>query len=224
MTLEILNVEQGTPEWHDARRGLVTASAVGKLLTPTLKVANNDTSRAITHQLVAERLTGNTDPTYPSRDMERGTFDEPAARAVYNDEIAPVVECGFMVITTDTGHRIGYSPDGLVGTEGLIEIKSRLQKAQLETILTNQIPPENMAQLQCGLLVTGRAWIDYVSYCSGMPLWTKRVLPDPDWHTAILEAVDTFEERARLITEDYAKKTAGLPETIRIPELEEMRL
>jgi len=221
--LTIHNFEQGTPEWHDARRGLVTASAVGKLLTPTLKTANNEASRGLTHQLVAERLTGNTDPTYPSKDMERGTFDEPAARAVYNDEIAPVVECGFMILTTDAGHRIGYSPDGLVGDDGLIEIKSRLQKNHLATILSNEIPAENMAQLQCGLLVSGRSWVEYVSFCSGMPLWTKRVEPDPEWHTALLEAVDTFEERARLITDDYTKKTAGLPETIRIPELEEMR-
>ena len=54
---------QGTPEWHDTRRGMVTASAVGKLITPTLKVADNDTSRALTATLVAERMSGWTEDT-----------------------------------------------------------------------------------------------------------------------------------------------------------------
>lgn len=222
--ITILNVEQGTDEWHDARRGLMTASAVGKLITPATRApANNDTSRSLTLQLVAERITGYTEPTYPTRDMERGTFDEPDARAAYNEHIAPVIECGFM-IRDDWGYQIGYSPDGLVGDDGLIEIKSRRQKAHLATILSNEIPAENMAQCQAGLLISDRSWIDYVSYCGGMPLWTKRILPDPEWHEAILDAVTTFEERARLITEDYEKKTAGLPPTTRIPMIEEMRV
>lgn len=225
MTLTVHNeIEQGTDEWMDVRRGMVTASAVGQLITAaTRKPANNDASRGLTHTLVAERITGFTEPTYATRDMERGTFDEPEARATYNEHIAPVVECGFMV-RDDWGYQIGYSPDGLVGGDGLIEIKSRRQKVQLATILTNEVPPENMAQCQAGLLVSGRDWCDYVSYCGGMPLYTKRVYPDPEWHTAILEAVATFEERARLITDDYRKKTKGLPETKRIPLFEEMRL
>lgn len=222
--IHVHDVEQGTDEWHDARRGLVTASAVGKLITPaTRRPANNDASRALTFELVAERITGYTEPTYPTRDMERGTYDEPDARAAYNEHIAPVTKCGFMT-RDDWGFTIGFSPDGLVGDDGLIEIKSRRQKVQLATILAGEIPPENMAQCQAGLLVSGRKWIDYVSYCGGMPLWVKRIPPDPEWQDAILEAVDTFEERARLTIDAYRTKAVGLPPTTRIPMIEEMRI
>jgi hypothetical protein len=54
-----------------------------------------------------------------------------------------------------------------------------------------------MAQLQCGLLVSGRKWIDYVSYCGGMPLYVKRVEPDERWFDAIVEAVSVRVRRLR---------------------------
>lgn len=221
--LTIHNLEQGTEEWHAARRGMLTASVVGKLITPaTLKPARNDTARQTILHLAAERITGYTEPTYPTRDMERGTDDEPIARTIYHEQIAPVVECGFMV-RDDWGYGLGYSPDGLVGEEGLIEIKSRKQKAQLATILTDQIPIEHMAQCQTGLLVSGRSWIDYVSYCGGMPLWTKRILPDIKWLNAIADTAAAFETHVERIITDYTELVADLPETVRIPELEEMR-
>lgn len=216
MTLEILDVEQGTEQWHAARRGIITASVVGKLITPaTLKVANNETSRAVTLQLTAERITGYTDPTFPTRDMERGTFDEPFARDIYSAHYAPAIETGFM-IRDDWGFKLGYSPDGLVGEDGAIEIKSRNQKAQLATILSDTVPLEHQAQIQCGLLVSGRSWLDYVSYASGMHLYVKRVYPDPRWHEAIISAAEQFEATAAETTARYEAATTGLTLTPRI--------
>ena len=206
---------QGTDEWFAARRGLVTASVISKLLTATLKVANNDTSRGLALTLTAERITGNIDPSFLSADMWRGVEDEPIARDLYAERYAPVEQLGFIV--RDFGdYRIGYSPDGLVGDDGLIECKSRLQKIHLQTILDDRVPDENMAQLQCGLLVSGRAWIDYVSYCGGMPLWVKRVTPDLSWQAAILAAVEALEESAADMTARYHAATAGLPTTERV--------
>lgn len=220
MTLiELPDLIQGTDEWHDQRRGIVTASVVGRLLTSTGKVASNDTSRTLVAQLVAERITGWTDPVYVSDDMLRGHDDEPRAVDVYAEHFASVRFAGFMV-RDDWGFRIGYSPDGLVGTDGLIEVKSRRAKKQLQTILDDEVPAENMAQLQCGLLVSGREWCDYVSYCGGMPLYVKRVLPDPEWFDAIVAAVTSFELAASLMTEQYEAATAGLPATERIVEME----
>jgi hypothetical protein len=77
-----------------------------------------------------------------------------------------------------------------------------------------------MAQLQCGLLVSGREWIDYVSYCGGMPMWVKRVLPDPRWHEAIVAAVEQFERTAAEWTEAYDAAIEGLPTTERVIEME----
>jgi hypothetical protein len=213
---------QGSEEWLAARRGIVTASVVGQLITAsTLKVASNDYSRALTASLVAERITGHTDPVFVTSDMLRGTLDEPIARAIYAEHYAPVDETGFMV--RDEGDwRLGYSPDGLVGDDGLIEIKSRRQKKQLQTILADQVPTENMAQIQAGLLVTGRAWCDYVSFSGGMPLYVKRVLPDIRWQDAIVAAVTAFEANAAEMTSIYFDAVSGLPATERIDHFAEI--
>jgi hypothetical protein len=210
------DLEQGTDEWLAARCGIVTASVVGQLITAkTLKPAANDTSRGLIATLAAERITGHVEPMQVSRDMERGTLDEPYAREIYAEHYSPVTEIGFMV-RDDWGFKIGYSPDGLVGDHGLIEIKSRKQKIQLNTILADEVPLENMAQIQCGLLVSGREWLDYVSYCGGMPLYTKRVLPDVRWHEAIIESVTAAEAAAAFQIGAYLHAASGLPATIRI--------
>lgn len=202
---------QGSDQWLDARRGIVTASVIGQLITTkTVKPAFNDYSRALTNTLVAERITGWTEDVYVSTAMMRGTLDEPIARELYARHHAPVTELAFMVREWD-GCRLGYSPDGLVGTEGLIEIKSREPKAQLATILADEVPAANMAQCQAGLFVSGRKWLDYVSWCGGMPLWTKPVYPDPRWFEAITEAVEQFEATAAQMVATYQERTTGLP-------------
>lgn len=213
MTLTIFDqLEQGTDEWLEARRGIVTASTVGKLLTSTGKVANNDTSRTLTEALAIERITGRIEYMRPSRDMERGTILEPFARDLYAEHYNPVTEVGFMRLD-GSGHALGYSPDGLIGDDGLLEIKSRAARIQVRTILDNRVPAANMAQLQAGLLVSGRAWIDYCSYSPGLPLYVKRVLPDAAWFAAISEAVDQFEDNASTLAENFRDATEGLPPT-----------
>jgi hypothetical protein len=183
------------------------------------ETASNDTSRAITMLLVAERITGWTEDSFLSDDMMRGIEDEPRARDKYSKHYAPVRETGFM-IRQDGGTKLGYSPDGLVGDDGLIEIKSRTPKNHLSTILAGHPPADNMAQLQTGLLVSDRKWIDYVSYCGGMPLWIKRVYPDLRWFDAILTAVSAFERNAAEMIRLYQESVAGFPTTTR--ELTEM--
>jgi putative phage-type endonuclease len=212
-------VEQGTEAWHDLRRGIVTASVVGKLLTPTLKVADNDTSRSIVTTLVAERITGWTEESAMTSDMWRGVECEPIARDVYSGHYQQAVEVGFMRLDGD-GWTLGYSPDGLVGDDGLIEIKCPRSKGHLNTILADSVPAYYMAQLQAGLLVSGRKWIDYVSFCGGMPLFVKRVLPDPKWAEAITAACQQFESHAAQIVGAYTTATTNLPATERVLQLE----
>jgi putative phage-type endonuclease len=216
MTLHILEeLEQGTEEWMDQRRGLVTASVVGKLLTPTLKVADNDVSRGLTATLAAERITGWTEDTPMTPDMWRGVEHEPYARDLYAEHYAPVEVVGFMR-RDEEGWTLGYSPDGLVGDDGLIEIKCPKAKTHLRTILADEVPAYYMPQLQAGLLVSGRKWIDFVSFVAGMPLYRKRVEPDPAWFYAIQAACESFEARAAHIVADYEGRVAGLPKTVRL--------
>lgn len=206
------DVEQGTDEWLQARCGLLTASVVGQLVTPTLKVARNDTARSLVRSLAGERISGQVDFLPPTADMRRGTEDEPIARAYYEDSYAPVTELGMFELRTNT-FRLGYSPDGLVGDDGLIEIKSRKPKKHIQTVLDDSPPAENMAQLQAGLFVTGRSWIDYVSYSAGLPLWVKRVFPDPAWFDAIEAAAEQFEKDMAETIERFTAAVAGFPET-----------
>ena len=225
MSLEVFDtLEQGSEAWHAARRGIITASVVGQFITPkTIKVAANDKTRAMAYQLIAERITGYTEDTYVSRDMEAGHFIEPLARDLYSEHYAPVTEVGFMV-RDDWGFKIGYSPDGIVGDDGLIEIKRRFAKFHLQTILSDEVPLEHMAQCQAGLMVSGRAWLDFISYCGGMPLYVKRVLPDDRWRAAIFQAVDEFEETAEIMTARYHDAANGRPATERVEEYEGIEL
>lgn len=209
------NLIQRSDEWYEARRGIVTASVVGQLVTPsTLKTANNDKSRGIIAQLAAERITGWTDPTYTSWDMQRGVDDEPIARDYYIQHHAPVTECGFMVREFD-GLKLGYSPDGLVGDVGLIEVKCPRAKSAIPIVLADEAPGEYVAQLQAGLLVSGRQWVDFIPFVGGLPFYVKRVYPDPEWQTAIIDAVTAAETAISSVVADYERATAGLPSTER---------
>lgn len=208
-------IEQGTESWHDARRGMLTASVIGRLITPkTVKPASNDESRGLVAQLAAERITGWTDPTYVNADMQRGIDEEPRARQHYSETRAPVTEVGFMVLERD-GFRLGFSPDGLVGDAGLIEIKSPRAKRHVATIVNRQVPSDNFAQIQAGLFVTGREWCDFVSWCGGLPMFVQRVAPDQRWFDAIEEVGKRCEEDITRIVQDFEVATHGLPTTTR---------
>lgn len=210
---------QGSDEWHTARCGLLTASEMKLILTPTLKTAKNDKTRAHVYELAAQRITQYTEPSYIGDDMLRGWEDEITARDLYSERYEQVTESGF--ITEDKwGFKIGYSPDGLVGDDGLIEIKSRRQKFQAETIVTMEVPIEHVLQIQTGLLLTGRKWLDYISYSGGMPMAVIRVLPDAAIHEAIISAASDFEASIEAAMMAYRTNSAKMIATERKIEQE----
>ena len=202
---------------HDER------AAAASDLPPVYRVATGDTAKALLMTLAAERITNYVEMIHPNRAMQRGTLDEPYARDAYSEQYEPVDQIGFMV-RDYAGFKIGYSPDGLISDAGLIEIKSRDQKIQLKTVLDDAVQTGNMAQIQCGLLVSGRRWLDYVSYCGGMPLYVKRVRPDEAWFDAILEAASYAEDTIRHMVTTYATATKGQPATERIDHFAELEI
>jgi predicted phage-related endonuclease len=207
------DVIQGSDAWLAMRCGRLTASEMRKIITPTLKVANNNDTRVHAFELAFQRLTKFVEPQYVSDAMLRGQEDEILARAAYEQHYAPVTETGF--ITNDKwGFVIGYSPDGLVGEHGLIECKSRCGKYQVQTIAGNAVPEEYEIQLQTALLVSEREWIDFVSYCGGLPMFVKRVEPDPEVQAAIVAAATAFEERVADIEREYRSTLAAMPKLI----------
>lgn len=196
------DILQGTDEWLALRRGVITASEMSLLITPTGKAADNDKSRAHVWELLAQRISGRTEPQYISDDMLRGEDEEPAARDLYSEHYAQVDQCGFITRNV-AGVVVGYSPDGLVGDDGLIEIKSRRQRFQIETIASGTVPPEYFWQMQAGLFVAGRAWCDFISYSNGLPMLTIRVEPDEAAQERIMQVVTTTEERIGALRTAY---------------------
>lgn len=206
MTITIHDyVEQGSEEWMSLRCGVLTASEMRLIITPTLKTAANDKSRAHVMEITAQRLTGVVEPHYVSDDMLRGIEGELYARGHYETAYEPMNEVGF--ITNDKwGFTIGYSPDGVIGDNGLWECKSPRAKKQVETILTGEVPADNMLQLQTGLLVSEREWIDFTSYHGGLPMVTLRVYPDEKIQSAIVSAAEQFEESVETNVESWGQR------------------
>lgn len=187
------NIEQGSDDWLAIRCGKLTASEIKLILTPTLKSAANDKSRAHVMEITSQRISQYVEPTYISDDMLRGHEAEVFAREHYEREYGPVQQVGF--ITNDKwGFTLGYSPDGIVGDDGLWECKGPRQKRHVETILTGEVPVDNMLQLQAGLLISERQWIDFTSYHGGLPMVTLRVWRDDKVQSAIVDAAEQFEE------------------------------
>ena len=225
MSLKIYEeLEQGTDEWLEARRGIVTASVIGQLITPsTLKVAKNATSRSKIAELAAERITGRVEDTPISWQMERGNEEEDRARELYEQHYGPLEQVGFMVREVD-GIPLGFSPDGLSGDDGVVEFKSRSPKIHVQHVISGKVPPENMAQVMTGLYVTRRSWCDYTSFSNGMAMWRTRVFPDSQWFTAIEEALHHAESAILQVISDYENSVVGAPVAEYIEPFEDMEI
>ena len=209
-TVQTYTMEQGSPEWRKVRTGVVTASVIGKLFTAGGKISEAKGVEEMARVIAAERINGFTEEPVSTRSFERGHLQEVLARELYEELYAPVEQVGFIKITCPE-YVTGMSPDGLVGDEGGVEIKSRLGKFQIETFLCDEVPKEHITQVQVSLFVTGRRWWDYVQYSNGMALYRRRVEPDLEFHGKINEALTLFEERVQRIITEYKEKTAGLP-------------
>ena len=164
------NIEQNTEAWHKLRHGKLTASDFKSLITEkTQKITSDTKIKDLAYKKAVETIfnykeweEANEEVIFNSFDIERGHRLEPVARQEYEARtLMPVEEVGF--IESDDG-LLGYSPDGLVGEDGLIEIKAPRKSKHLETIFKNEVPLEHIAQIQGGLYLSNRKWLDFISY------------------------------------------------------------
>lgn len=214
--------ESGAPikTMHNGRTIVATNHA--DEAPPILTVADNDTSQAMLLALAAERISGHAEPSMTNFAMLRGVEDEPFARDAYAEWAGVEVdEVGFMV-REEGPVRVGFSPDGLIGDKGCLEIKSRTQGRQLATILDDQPPTENLAQMHAGMWVSDRDWCDYVSYRDGMHLYPKRVHRDPKWDAVVLAAAEHAERVITGLVALYERRTKGLPHIEKRPDLDDI--
>jgi len=187
-------IVQGTDEWFAARRGKVTASRVADVMARTKSgfAASRSNYKA---ELLLEILTNTTAVGFVSEAMKWGTEQEPNARALYASTIFdPVVEVGFVDHPDILG--AGCSPDGLVGDDGIVEIKCPNTATFLEIFLTDNIPQKWLTQIQMQLDCTGRKWCDFVCYDPRMPeggqIYVQRVERDEMFISTMREMIQTF--------------------------------
>lgn len=201
--LQIFNCEQGSPDWFACRLGIPTASEFATVMAKGRDGGVSETRKKYMLTLLGEELTGQVQDSYTNAHMERGKIMEDEARELY----AMLRDCtpervGFM-----RRGECGASPDSLIGDDGLLEIKTKLPHLQLAVLLANKLPAEHKAQVQGQLLVSGRAWCDFVSYWPGLPPFIVREFRDEPYLTTLSEAIGKFNaEKAKLRTqiESYA--------------------
>jgi putative phage-type endonuclease len=176
--------EQRTEDWFSARLGKVTASRVADVLARTKTGYSASRANYLT-QLVLERVTGTKSEGFTSAAMQWGIDQEPFARAAYEASKGVLVdEVGFMQHPTIEAS--GASPDGLVGADGMVEIKCPDSKTALECWLSaDPVESKYFAQMQWQMACAGRFWCDYVVFDPRMPakaqLFVHRVERDDKW-------------------------------------------
>lgn len=164
-----IDVPQNTIEWEQARLGKVTASNFAAIMANNPK-AFGDPAKRYALQVALEIVTGRkAEYSFRSTDTDRGHDMEPLARALYEEQtFTEIWNGGFF----DCG-KYGASPDGLVGTDGVIEIKSVIASVHEANILRGGIDPTYRWQMIGELECSGREWLDFVSYCSDFPEWKQ---------------------------------------------------
>ena len=208
----ILDVEQGSDEWLEARLGLPTASEMhcllsnGRLLPPF-----GEGALTLLDRLAAERFTGLSASGFTGNShTERGHVVEPIAVQAYVDSghasAMDVVEAGIML-----AKGVGASPDRLIGEDGGLEIKSKAAKGMVTLLRNGKIDKAHITQMQINMWVSGRKWWDYFVYCDGLPPFYQRFEPDLELHAKLDERVPLFlalldELEQALITGDMPDK------------------
>ena len=190
--MEIINCEQGSQEWLDLRLGIITMSEIKLLLGRPRSKKETFSQMAISYmyELIAESITGELQSHAYGKHIDRGHEEEPIARQLYEEITSNLVtECGFI-----KNHCVGYSPEGLVSINGLIEIKSKIPKEQCRVIVDDSVPIEHIHQVQGGLWVSEREWCDFISYSRGVPIFIKRAYRDEKLIKFMAEKVALFYE------------------------------
>ncbi len=182
--------EQGSDEWYIARAAMPTASQFATVQASGKGGGVSLTRKKYLLTLAGERLTGEREESWSNVHMERGKLMEAEARELYEFQRDCVIDrVSFIKHDTDN---TGCSPDGLIGEDGLIEIKTALPHIQLERLMDNRLPPEHRAQVQGSLWITGRKWVDFVSYWPKLPMLVVRVERDEEYIASLAEAVAAF--------------------------------
>lgn len=208
-------IAQGSTEWFAQRAGKVTASRVADVIAKT-KTGWGASRANYAAQLVAERLTGNVEPTFSNAAMQWGTEKEPEAREAYEYRTGVFVDQVGMIDHPKIA-MTGASPDGLVGDDGLVEIKCPNTATHIETLLSGKVPAKYVTQMAWQMACTGRAWCDFVSFDPRMPEHMRLFVQRVDRDDALIATLET-EVSAFLteVSETVAALTRAYPAEMQV--------
>jgi hypothetical protein len=195
--IEVFDCDQGSEEWLRCRLGLPTASEFATVLAKGKGGGESLTRAKYLRTLAAEIVTGEPGESYSNAFMERGKAQEAEARSLYafTHDCEPAL-VGFI----RSGGR-GCSPDALIGSDGLLEVKTRMGHLQVELLLRDEFPLDHRAQCQGNLLVTEREWIDLACYSPGLPLFVSRQYRDDEYIRSLDRAIGFFNEELATMVE-----------------------
>ncbi len=184
--MKIIDCVQGTPAWFAARCGIPSASNFDMLITT--KGEPSKQRQKYLYRLAGETITGIVEESYTNAVMERGKVMEAEARQLYQLVAGEEVkEIGFCL-----ADGYGASPDGLVGKEGLLEIKCPLISTHVSYLLENKLPSEYFIQTQGQLLFTGKKWVDFISYYGSMKPLIVRTFRDEKFIKSLRVELELF--------------------------------
>lgn len=217
--MRIIDVEQGSPEWIQARLGVVTASRMDQIITPkTMKPSASQAKLLAT--LCAEWFLGVPMDEYVSPFMERGTQMEASAVTAYEMlREVDTAKVGFCLMANEL---VGASPDRLVETDGTLEIKCPSAETHMLYLIDQQrLVDDYWCQCQGQLYVTGRQWADLFSYSPVFPSVTVRVDLHPEFQAALHVCVSAFIGRLQAEREKLAPDKAKYDEAARAAQIED---
>jgi putative phage-type endonuclease len=191
-----MEIKQGTPEWLQLRIGKITASRIADILSQSKK-GETATRAKYRNELIRQRMTGVLGEFYTNSHMQRGIELEPLARASYEVHRGLLVD-QVAFVNHPTILSAGASPDGLIGSDGLIEIKCPTPDNHIENLINDEAPKKYFPQMQWQMACTGRKWCDFVSFDPDanehIRLFVKRVYRDDDWIKGAEQAVIEFDK------------------------------
>ena len=184
--MQIIDVIQNSPEWQEIKLGVPSSSNFDKIVTVDGKPSKQ--KEKYMFKLAGEKVSGMITESYQNFAMQRGIEMEEEARQLY--QLLNSVEIETVGFCLAEGY--GCSPDGLVGQEGCIEIKCPLPATHVGYLLDNKLPTDYFQQVQGQLLVTGRKWVDFMSYAPGIKPLIIRVERDDKFLTTLKAELGLF--------------------------------
>lgn len=210
--MKLIQCTQGTPEWFAARAGVITASKFSDAVSALKNGSPSQASRDYAYKVAVERIYGETtEDTFVTWEMRRGTELEPLARIAYEAKTGNLAQESGIALTEDG--LFGYSTDGFVDDDGLIEIKSPNSARKLVEMWETGDLSEYEHQIQGGMWITGRKWCDFIMYAPqlepvGKHLYIRRIERDDNFIEAMESKLWEFARRVQSHVDNLKKEAA----------------